>query len=323
MRYLYRRNKNGICIDRIFGHDGIVELPDQLENLPVTELGAYVFSAHMDAKELEALKSSGTFCAEDGRVVADEDGEPEISGSIVQEIYFPQYLKKIGRYAFYNCFNLKKISFFGALKDIGAGALTGCHKIERISVKSDADEETCLKEFLMELPEVLCVDMELNGVQGKFWFPEFFEEGIENTPARILENRVHGSGLRYRNSIVHRKLHTLEYDSLFSCAVVLEKESVVIRLALDRILYPAELTIEAEERYMEYLKEHMETAVSVLGEQKNYGAMTEILQKMAPERMQIETMLETAQGAGDSRWVSILMNLLQGQGRKKRKAFEL
>lgn len=43
MIYLYRRNKTGICIDRVYGHDGIVELPETLEGLPVTELGAYIY----------------------------------------------------------------------------------------------------------------------------------------------------------------------------------------------------------------------------------------------------------------------------------------
>ena len=33
MIYLYRRNKTGICIDRVYGHDGIVELPETLEGL--------------------------------------------------------------------------------------------------------------------------------------------------------------------------------------------------------------------------------------------------------------------------------------------------
>ena len=31
MIYLYKRNKTGICIDRVYGYDTIVELPDMLE----------------------------------------------------------------------------------------------------------------------------------------------------------------------------------------------------------------------------------------------------------------------------------------------------
>ena len=44
---------------------------------------------------------------------------------------------------------------------------------------------------------------------------------------------------------------------------------------------------------------------------------------MKPERELLEKILEKAQNAGDSRWVSILMNELAGKVRKKRKAFEL
>ena len=80
------------------------------------------------------------------------------------------------------------------------------------------------------------------GNWGVFWFPEFFEEGVENTPARILENHVHGSGIRYRNSFVHKRLHVLEYDKLFPYAVAWEQERIVLNLALDRILYPMSMT---------------------------------------------------------------------------------
>lgn len=323
MIYLYRRNRDGICIDRVFGHDSILELPVMLEGLPVTELGGYIFSDHIDRKDLEKAKQEGIFCTADGRSVPNEEGEPEISGNMVRELYLPEHLRKIGRYAFYNCFRLNKISFFGSLKDIGAGALTGCHKIQKIAVKTDAEGQSCLKEFLMELPETLCVDMETDGIKRKLWFPEFFEEGIENTPARILENRVHGSGLRYRNSIVHRKLHTVEYDRLFLYAVAWEKEEIVLNLALGRILYPAELSEEAEQQYMDYLKEHVESAIRILGEKKAYASMSAVLKKTAPEREITEKMLDTAQKAGDSRWVSILMDMLQSGTKKTRKAFEL
>ena len=60
---------------------------------------------------------------------ADPDKYPDIAGNRLTELYLPSVLRKIGRYAFYNCFQLKKISFQGNLKDLGAGALTGCHRM--------------------------------------------------------------------------------------------------------------------------------------------------------------------------------------------------
>ena len=188
-------------------------------------------------------------------------------------------------------------------------------------MKTDEDGESSLRDILTELPETLRVDMDRNGEQGRFWFPEFFEEGVENTPAR--ENHVHGSGIRYRNSFLHKKLNILEYDKLFPYAEAWEEEEIVLKLALDRILYPMDLTETAEKKYIDYLHEHGEHAVGVLGKNKEYEAMHSILDKITPDREQTEKMLERAQRSGDSRWVSILMDTLQKHGRKKRKAFEL
>lgn len=323
MIYLYKRNKTGICIDRVYGYDEIVELPDMLEGFPVTELGAYIFSDHIDSTELKMMQEKENFCTENGRATRPEDDMPQAAGNRVEEIRLPRQLRKIGRYAFYNCFHLKKLTFYGKMQDLGAGALTGCHRMEQITVETDEKGESSLRDFLTELPETLCVDIMIDGEYGRFWFPEFFEEGVENTPARILENHVHGSGIRYRNSFVHKKINTLEYDRLFPYAVAWEQERIVLNLALDRILYPVSMTDEAKEKYLIYIKEHIQQAIRLLGEQKAYDSMQRILRKLAPDRAETEKMLETAQSANDSRCVSILMNELQKHGRKQRKAFEL
>lgn len=323
MIYLYERNKTGICVNRVFGYDRIVEIPDTLNGFPVTELGAYIFSDHIEVSELNKKKETGTYCTENGTEETPADDMPQAAGNQVEEICLPRFLRKIGRYAFYNCFKLCRLKFCGEMKDLGAGALTGCHKMEQITVETDENGQSALRDFLTELPETLRVDMKTDGELGRFWFPEFFEEGVENTPARILENHVHGSGIRYRNSFVNKKLHTLEYDKLFPYAVAWEQERIVLNLALDRILYPMSMTGEAREKYLIYIKEHSQQAVALLGEKKEYEAMQNILKEIAPDRETTEKMLETAQSSGDSRWVSILMNELGRHGRKQRKAFEL
>ena len=129
MIYLYKRNKTGICIDRVYGYDTIVELPDMLEGFPVTELGAYIFSDHIDSTELKMMQEKENFCTENGRATRPEDDMPQAAGNRVEEIRLPRQLRKIGRYAFYNCFHLKKLTFYGKMQDLGAGALTGCHQV--------------------------------------------------------------------------------------------------------------------------------------------------------------------------------------------------
>ena len=108
-----------------------------LEGFPVTELGAYIFSDHIDSTELKMMQEKENFCTENGRATRPEDDMPQAAGNRVEEIRLPRQLRKIGRYAFYNCFHLKKLTFYGKMQDLGAGALTGCHRMEQIAVETD------------------------------------------------------------------------------------------------------------------------------------------------------------------------------------------
>lgn len=323
MVYLYEETENGIRISRVFGHDGIVEILEEVEGRPVTELGAYIFSDRMDQKDREQLLEQGILCTEEGKRIFSVDKLPEIAGERLTELVLPRTLEKIGPYAFYNCRKLTDISFGGALKDLGAGALTGCHQVRRLTVNMEENRESCLREILTELPEALCVELYVNGEKGCFWFPEFFEEGVENTPARILENHVHGSGIRYRNCFQHRVLDTGEYDRLFAYAIAWEQEETVLHLALGRVFLPLELTEKARENYLEFLRKHIKNAVILLGEQREYETLGNLLPMVRPDRETVEAMLESAQRSEDSRWTGILMEYMDGLGKKKRRSFDL
>lgn len=322
MIFLYREIKQGICILRVFGKDEIVELPDEIQGKKVTELGAYAFSDKIDRKELQELLKSGKLCDETGRPVESAGDLPEVEGTKVREICFPSELKKIGRYAFYNCFHLWKIRFYGALTDIGAGAFTGCHKIGRLEVHINEEGISCLRELLTELPEEVCVDYYRGEEQGRFLYPEFFEEGVENTPARILENHVHGSGIRYRNAFSHKVLNIREYDELFEYAKAWEAERTVTELALDRLLCPLELTQKAEVHYLEYVEEHLAETAGILLKQKEYSALGNILEKLKPSREAAEEIIQLAERSGDPQGVSVCMNYLHLHTKKTRKVFE-
>ena len=66
MRFLYEETAAGIRILRSFGGDPSVVLPEMVEGKPVTELGPYAFSDHIDQKDLEKAIETGRFCREDG-----------------------------------------------------------------------------------------------------------------------------------------------------------------------------------------------------------------------------------------------------------------
>ena len=92
----------------------------------------------------------------------------------------------------------------------------------------------------MELRQSLVVSYVGKG-QAMLIFSDFFEEAVENTPARILVTNTHGCGKQYRNAFVRTQFQFHEYDSLFPYVKVQEPESLVCRLALGRLMFPYEL----------------------------------------------------------------------------------
>ena len=323
MRFLYEETAAGIRILRSFGEDPSVVLPEIVEGKPVTELGPYTFSDHIDQKDLEKAIETGRFCREDGETADGADENLSVSGEKVSEVFLPETLKKIGRYAFYNCRKLKKIALGGACMDVGAGAFTGCHQVEEIRITVQSDGTSALREILTELPETIRVDWKKEGLKGVFWFPEFFEEGVENTPARILENHIHGSGLRYRNCFAWNSLNIREYDELFPYAKAWEEEGVVLKMALGRLLFPVELGEKAEEHYLSHIREHLVEAARILTEEKDYRSLGALLERVKPDREALEQLLSMAQEQKDMEAVSLFMDRLHQNTKIKRKVFEL
>ena len=78
------------AVMEIDGDPQIVEIPEQIDGVPVTELAEYLFS-----------------------------------GKSCQVIRIPLGVQKIGRYGFYNCRNLEELWFSSDFTDLGSGAFTG------------------------------------------------------------------------------------------------------------------------------------------------------------------------------------------------------
>lgn len=230
----YQKSNHTIIITKYTGKDTRVEVPETIEGFPVTTIDAYAFSQ-----------------------------------TEVTDVFLPDSVVRIGRYAFYNCFNLHVFSFHSTLTDIGAGAFTGCHKVRRLKIHLTKQEPTYLKDILAELPEALCVDYHCGTDYACLMFPEFYEEGVENTPARIIEHHTHGTGLHYRNCFLHRVFQFQEYDRRFPMAVVQESSNFVLELVLGRLQYPFCLSDNAREIYTDYLKEHLDYATRYLTDKKD------------------------------------------------------
>ncbi|MCD8346877.1 MAG: leucine-rich repeat domain-containing protein [Lachnospiraceae bacterium] len=291
--YAYEKKGDSAVILRCFSRDGSVQIPGKLDGLPVRELAPYAFSAHMEEREwMDAVRrgDAGIASSEGMRTVEQASWEneeltslPVLSGERLERAALPQTLRRVGRYCFYDCAHLQRLEFPGELYDWGSGAFSGCHRVKELSVYVQPDGTSSLKQVLDELPERM--DIELcaadsenpdTGVRAKkpesaeaehkmlrdkkvyarLVFPEFYEEGVENTPARILETHVHGTGILYRNCFQGKKFDFAQYDVLFPYAQAQEDTDLLIQLVLGRLRAPYRLEQRARRVYEEYIREN-------------------------------------------------------------------
>lgn len=324
MKILYSKTLDGICIQRCFGLDGTVQIPAAVTGEPVTRLAAYLFSGSME----RSLRARGGFkeplflwdCGEhrpEGEIPGEQadtercGGLPAVCGGAVRDIWLPGGVKAVGAYAFYGCENLEALECGCATADWGAGAFTGCTGIKRLRVRVAPGEKSCLKEILSELRQTLQVDLctPEGTLTARLLFPEFYEDSVENTPARIIMREVHGCGHMYRYCFDGTSFDFREYDRLFPYARAQEPEESAARLALYRLCYPAGLTTAAGEEYRAYIGEHPAAAARAALAEKD-GKPTAWLAEEVRERAQLLAMIGEAERAENAVALALFMDRL-------------
>lgn len=295
--FYYKKTDSGICILRCRSLDTAVVIPKEIDGLPVTELGSYVFSE---------------ICRNEEKGVWDCGKEPEdlpgLWGNRLTELTLPDTVQKVGRYAFYNCEQLEKLSCSTSTLDWGAGAFTGCRGILHLELWETAEKKSCFQEIISELSQTLWVHY--HGKQeAKLLFPEFFEESVENTPARILETHMHGCGHQYRYCFKESEFQFRDYDALFPHVKVQEAEETVLELAEARLLFPGGLTEEHQRMYLEYLEEHKVMAAMYAVRKGDMQRLQWLTGQWSYDAGAFRKLLEEAAGKRNPAVVSYLMNL--------------
>lgn len=313
MKLLYEETLGGLSIQRCYGLDGSVVVPESINGLPVKELAGYVLSETVRGRD---------------KPPAEFAGEPEIKGGQVEELVLPVSLERVGAYGFYNCYGLRTMAFHSTTLDWGAGVFTGCTGIKRLDIRVHEGSRSCLKEILTELRQTLVVDYrdEQGRMLAKLIFPEYFEESVENTPARIITREMHGCGHMYRYCFEETRFKVGEYDRLFRQVQIQESEALAVRLALYRLFWPWGLSGDAGNVYWEYVKNHVKAAAMGLLEREE----TEILFWLARERrmdeMALEEMVTAAAQMEDAQSAAALMDTKYrrfGAAKAVKRSFEL
>ncbi len=317
--FAYEQKGSGICILRCYGNSGIVVIPEELDGLAVTEVSSYAFAEKI---EKEPVNTSGYPC---------------ICGDKLEEVYLPRTVCRLGRYIFYNCQKLRKLSFFSNLGYIGAGAFTGCENLAFLEMYQ-LEGRSCLREVLQDLKQKVRVDcyraLEGKGeyaskasdggeaeLFGRFVYPEFFEEAVENTPARIISTQTHGMGIQYRNAFRNTQIVFEEYDRLFTTGKYNMDFINIVDMAISRLRYPYSLEEESRAEYADWLWQHLREAAAVLLEQQEREDLRWLIETFVTDIGQIETILEEAKKQEDTEAISMMMDVKHRRFPARKKKF--
>ena len=321
---------DGALIVRCFGSGPAAELPERIGALAVTALADHCFakepSVRIDRSLVRrSVRRGGVF--EEGGSPAGGEEILAAAGATLREIRLPSSLRAVGDYAFYGCSSLERILFPSGLVRLGGGAFVDCNHIAEV-VFEDYDPgdgsgssllgvPPCLREVLAEISNE--VEAVLAGPDGsdvlRLVFPGYVEESTENTPARIIEVRYLGTGYNYRQCFRGRMLDLQAYDDgkLFYLAGVNEFESTTVHLAMDRLMTPVMLSLEAGQRYLDWMRAQPEAAADYCLSRGDTGLLLLLKDRSFFTGEVTEVFLKKAREKGNAPAASFLMELGRGQ----------
>ena len=301
MEFEYDVKENEILLKRCYGTEERIEVPAQIEGMPVTVLAPYIFS----------------------QARREPDQKAAICGNQVKEIVLPDTVREIGNYAFYGCYYLEALTLSHRTHDIAGGAFTGCRHLKNLTFRMEQAEGYCMKDVLSEVHHEMKVKLVYPNAVCTLLFPEYYEEAVENTPARQLETQFHGSGYSYRQCFQDGVFQFGEYDRLFQEAQNLESEDFCIELAVTRLMEKARLSQDAEGVYQSYLMEHRMSAAGWCIEFEQNETLEFLTEFIDWQEEELSDLIEEANAKGRLEIQSVLMDYKHQHFGKKKKTFDL
>ena len=224
MSYLYERKKNrkGQEYIEMIGYEGTIRhlsVPAIIEDLPVRSIGKSAFSGREDLLSVE----------------------------------LPATIDTLGRYAFYNCKNLRSLSLYDLVEDYYDGVIKQCQSLSEITLQQERDRFSVMKELLADNDRRLTFTVKPMNL--RLTFPAYVYDFVEDVEARVLHHKIEGSGYPYRECVTRKGVDLLAYDKLFSHVISDDYEAAVM-VALNRLRYPIELEDAAKEQYAQYLEQN-------------------------------------------------------------------
>ena len=134
-RFDWEKTKKGTI--RLLGAKDMpseVVVPDEIEGLPITEVGPYCFARN----------------------------------KYLERVVLPDSVTSLSRMVFYHCTALKELEIGAELTEIGSDVFMNCHKLHMLTVRCDAGEKSGVRQILHQISHDLLVHFIGNkGANGK------------------------------------------------------------------------------------------------------------------------------------------------------------
>ncbi len=308
----YYEKNGGAVICRCYGEGSFAELPSVLNGLLVTELADHCF-----APEGSVRLPQGGMRIWQARPGAEHcTQEQAMCGSSLTQIVLPESLQAIGDYAFYNCYALEELYIPAGVNRLGRGVFVAANHIRRLrfgcdekrqpmSMRDVIGEVTYEVEVIWEMPD--------GRISRRLIYPEYYEDSVENTPARIIVVAYEGTGYKYRQCFRGQEPDMARYDALFYTASVQEYPPTVLHMALARLETPVDLSEEAKEAYLTYLKKEAGAAARYVLQEGSISLLKQLGEEGYFEETVLQCWLDVAARLGEAEAAAYLMDLLQQQ----------
>lgn len=209
----------------------------------------------------------------------------------LKRIKLPYTIWKIGAHAFYNCRGLECVTLSAQIKEIEDGAFKNCDGIKEIIIENaDPHQLNILHLLLFEITQCVKVTLLFFDGTAVLVFPAYHYSYVANEPARIFSEVSHGAGVSFRECFQQKEVNFRGYDQNFLKAVREESFETVLTLAENRVLFPYQITKEAKNQYILWLRESTEKLIQYHANNQEI----EILEKLSDAEVLIEKWLDRA-----------------------------
>lgn len=288
----------GAELTRVETSDRDVVLPDTVEGLPVTALGPLAFdTSNEERPQGQQLRITCGL------------GGAEMDNRKLERITLPTTLRRVGDYAFYNCFELREVRFSEETYHWGVSVFMNCQMLSTFFIRAVSERAESVYNFANEFSRELDVAIEYpEGLPARLVFPGYDESYQENISARYFIYGVQGPGYPYRSIFKDRALILKDYDRLWPALLASEHDpDCALRMAWYRMRFPRDLAPEAKEGYLEFLRCNVGVVITWLLGERDMRGLAWFLPQFDADRNTLTQACDAARKLGAAEGLALLL----------------